>query len=192
VLISARSVTTIVFVVALLASDKAAESSSPLARVTYRDCSDELDSLAKATDEAARLSRKATGIQTEVDQRRRQEQLVCAPPVSSDEDCRSARSELRRAESELADVERGFRSAFRRVEGRFSAVQFSCSSVGTLPPIAGVRPANVEACTMLRSFREPPSGLVMQLNGNCRQLGLSEDECRICLMENYREPLKKP
>jgi hypothetical protein len=155
-------------------------------RSDYGSCAGALEELQDASRQAKDAAEAAARAIRDVDDKRDQVRTACGE-LGFASTCQSARSELADAESTLANNERTFRSAYKTVDGKVDSLHLACSAPGTLPGIPGVAPAHLESCTMLRSFRTPPMGLIGRLNSMCRELGLSEGECKICFGENYRE-----
>jgi hypothetical protein len=149
-------------------------------------CLDELRKLQEVSGNAAGIGRTAKAATDDSDGTRDRARQQCAVWGDSSESCARAQAGYR---SQLGDVERkrlDFRASYVSVEARISGVQAACSADGRFPVISGVRTTNVHACLILQSFRDAPIGLIPTLNRNCREMSLSEDECRVCLAENYR------
>ena len=152
----------------------------------YEGCGQALSELQEASSAASRKSKDVIEAMRVVEEAKGRIRKSCESP-SLPSTCRTAQADLSDAESGLEREQFSFRDAYREVAGRVDSFHIACSPPGTVPAIPGVSEANLEACTMLRSFRNPPMGLIPKLNSDCRALGLSETECKICLGANYRQ-----
>jgi hypothetical protein len=156
------------------------------ARPDISACADELERLAKISAKAATTARLSASADTRLDSTLQSERRECGLWGLGEPKCEAARESHRDAVRNLDQTETAFRYEYVSLQARISGTQSSCGAYGTAPVIPGVAERNREACLVFQSFRDAPLGLVPKLNTDCRSFGLSEDECRICLIESYR------
>jgi hypothetical protein len=155
------------------------------------NCADELDKLKRTSEKGALVARDVVTATTRADAELQNARRQCERWGSDALSCTRARKSHQEAVAQVDRAEQDFRFAYVDVQARVSGAEYACRAYGTTPAIPGVSERNRELCLIFRSYRNAPMGLVPKLNADCRSNGMSEDECRSCLVENYR-PREEP